>query len=268
MIDQKTSDALKTIGLNLYERKIYVALLAKSIGTAGELAELAGVPRSRAYDVLESLAEKGFAVVQHAKPIKYVAINPTIAIDKTKHILKEDYSNNLLRIDQFSESSSLNELSNLYSNGVSIIDSSEISGSFKGRHSLTMQFNNMIKNSKSNVCILTTEEGINTLWKNNSSVLSKANDRGIKIKIVAPFSENNKKEIESLKKLAEIKDLNKIEKNIPHGNMIISDKSEILFELTNDSKVHESQQTGFWTVSNHFSEEFASALFEMIWNKI
>ncbi|MEM7823019.1 MAG: helix-turn-helix domain-containing protein, partial [Candidatus Aenigmatarchaeota archaeon] len=48
-------DALKSIGLNLYERKLFVALLAKGVATAAELSEIANVPRSRSYDVLESL---------------------------------------------------------------------------------------------------------------------------------------------------------------------------------------------------------------------
>ena len=57
-------DTLKSIGLNLYERKIFVALLAKGVATAAEVSEIANVPRSRSYDVLQSLAEKGFVLVQ------------------------------------------------------------------------------------------------------------------------------------------------------------------------------------------------------------
>ena len=77
-------DALKNIGLNLYERKIFVALLAKGVATAAEVSEIAEVPRSRSYDVLESLADKGFVVVQPSKPIKYVALAPKEALERTK----------------------------------------------------------------------------------------------------------------------------------------------------------------------------------------
>ncbi|NOQ55444.1 MAG: hypothetical protein GQ477_01415 [Nanohaloarchaea archaeon] len=268
MISQKTSDALKTIGLNLYERKIYVALLAKSVGTAGELAELAGVPRSRTYDVLESLSDKGFAVVQHSKPIKYVAIEPSVAIDKTRYIIEDKYSLNLKRVEHFSESKALSELSGLYSNGVSVIDPSDISGSFKGNHAITMQFNNLIKSSKFSLSIITTEEGISRLWKSNSSVLSKAKSRGINVRIIAPFSDKNIDDMESLKKIAEIKDLNNLKTDVPVGKMIISDENELLFSLTDDLNVHESQQTGFWTVSSHFSKDFATSVFELIWKQI
>ena len=47
--------------LNIYESKVWVALISKSIASVGEIAEISGVPRSRVYDVLESLEKKGRA---------------------------------------------------------------------------------------------------------------------------------------------------------------------------------------------------------------
>lgn len=268
MISEKTSDALKTIGLNLYERKIYAALIMKSVGTAGELAELASVPRSRAYDVLETLAEKGFAVVQHTKPIKYVAIDPAVALDKTRHILKSNFSRHVKRIDQFSESDALTELSQLYSSRISVVDPSDISGSFKGTYSITMQFNSMIKKAQSSIYLITTDYGAKKLWQNNSSVLVKAKDRGVNVKIIAPFVDVNKNEIESLKKIADIKDLSKLDIKAPVGKMFVSDEREVLLWLTDDNLVHESQQAGFWSSSEHFTKGFATSMFNMIWDRL
>src|SRR3989339_589647 len=48
--------------LNLYEVKIWAALLSRGVSTAGELSDIAIVPRSRSYDILESLEKKGFAI--------------------------------------------------------------------------------------------------------------------------------------------------------------------------------------------------------------
>ncbi len=48
--------------LNLYEAKIWTALLSRGVSTAGELSDIGNVPRSRAYDILESLEKKGFVV--------------------------------------------------------------------------------------------------------------------------------------------------------------------------------------------------------------
>ena len=50
--------------LNIYETKVWLALLTRGIASAGEIAEMSRVPRSRTYDVLESLEKKGFSIVK------------------------------------------------------------------------------------------------------------------------------------------------------------------------------------------------------------
>ena len=70
--------------LNIYETKVWLALLTKGVASAGEIAEMSGVPRSRTYDVLESLEKQGFAMQKIGKPVKYFAIKPTNVIYKLK----------------------------------------------------------------------------------------------------------------------------------------------------------------------------------------
>src|SRR3989338_4028909 len=70
--------------LNIYETKVWLALLSKGIASAGEVAEISGVPRSRTYDVLESLEKRGFAIIKIGKPVKYISVKPTEVIEKMK----------------------------------------------------------------------------------------------------------------------------------------------------------------------------------------
>ncbi len=58
--------------LNVYETKVWLALLGKGIASAGEIASISRVPRSKTYDVLEKLEKKGFAIVKLSKPVKYI----------------------------------------------------------------------------------------------------------------------------------------------------------------------------------------------------
>ena len=44
--------------LNVYETKVWLALLGKGVASAGEIASISGVPRSRTYDVLEGLEKR------------------------------------------------------------------------------------------------------------------------------------------------------------------------------------------------------------------
>ena len=70
--------------LNLYEVKIWTALLSRGVSTAGELSDIANVPRSRSYDVLESLEKKGFVIMKLGKPIKYIAVPPKEVVERVK----------------------------------------------------------------------------------------------------------------------------------------------------------------------------------------
>ena len=76
--------------LNLYEVKIWTALLSRGVSTAGELSDIANVPRSRSYDVLESLEKKGFVIMKLGKPIKYIAVPPKEVVERVKKKVEID----------------------------------------------------------------------------------------------------------------------------------------------------------------------------------
>jgi len=76
--------------LNIYESKVWIALLSKGVASAGEIAAISGVPRSRTYDVLESLEKRGFAIVKIGKPVKYIAVKPIEVLEKMKSSTLQD----------------------------------------------------------------------------------------------------------------------------------------------------------------------------------
>ena len=91
MIVQKDFlNKLKDFGLNSYESKLWIALLSRGVSTAGELSDISNVPRSTAYDVLESLEKKGFIVVKVGKPIKYLAVPPREVVERVKKRVVEE----------------------------------------------------------------------------------------------------------------------------------------------------------------------------------
>src|SRR3989338_1344016 len=85
-------------GLNLYEVRIWTALLSRGVSTAGELSDIGNVPRSRAYDVLESLEKKGFVVMKLGKPIKYIAVEPVEVVERVKKFLVEHANDRVKRL--------------------------------------------------------------------------------------------------------------------------------------------------------------------------
>ena len=124
---------LKDFGLNSYESKLWTALLSRGVSTAGELSDIANVPRSRSYDVLESLEKKGFIIMKVGKPIKYIAVQPEEVIERIKKRIEEDTIFRRELLDNMKSAGVLNELNLLFKNGVKMIEPNELSGSLKGR---------------------------------------------------------------------------------------------------------------------------------------
>ena len=99
IVSKELIEKLKVFGLNSYEAKIWTALLSRGVSTAGELSDIANVPRSRAYDILESLEKKGFIVSKIGKPIKYIAISPEEVIERVKKNMKKEAEERVKALD-------------------------------------------------------------------------------------------------------------------------------------------------------------------------
>lgn len=67
---------LMRLGMSQYEARAYVATLVLGEGTIKEISDESKVPRSRAYDVMERLLEKGFVEVGNTNPRCYRANDP------------------------------------------------------------------------------------------------------------------------------------------------------------------------------------------------
>jgi sugar-specific transcriptional regulator TrmB len=80
----QTERLLRGFGFTEYEVKAYLALLAKSPVTGYELSKQSGIPRSRVYDVLTRLEEKGAAMVTDTDPAQYAPLPPEALIERIR----------------------------------------------------------------------------------------------------------------------------------------------------------------------------------------
>lgn len=260
----KVMDALKGIGLNLYERRLWVALLARGTSTAGELSGIANVPRSRTYDVLQSLAEKGFVVVQNAKPIKYITVAPEEALERAKKKIDEDLMRMHERIDDLKASPIMRELNDVFSKGLKLISPEEMTGALKGKYSVLQQLETMFKGANQKINIVTTSEGINELFSNHLDVLKKAKERGVNIRIATSGTEKCAEALKAFGSVAELKVVD--EKKVPlKGKFFVIDGKQLAFGLT-DSKVHSTQDMVIWSKSEHAAGSILDPLFKLIWS--
>lgn len=254
----KTLDALRSIGLNLYERKIFVALLARGVATAGELSQIANVPRSRSYDILESLAEKGFVVVQPSKPIRYVALAPKDALERTKDNLNKKHDEVVERINSLKSSPVVTELETIYKEGLNLVQPFEMTGTIKGRHAINQHLNSLFKKAAKEIKIVTTEGGLNELYSNHYNSLKRITKRGVKLKIVAPVSDTTP--VKAFSEIAEMKNTKE-----PLNRVYTIDDKHMVFALTDDKKVHQTQDVAFWAQSQHAIRSFVEPFFNNVW---
>lgn len=249
----------RAFGLNLYEVKLWTALLSRGVSSAGELSDIADVPRSRAYDVLESLERKGFIIVKPEKPIKYMAIAPPEVLERVKNRLTETTEDRLKRLGELKESDVLKELSQLFKQGIEPLQPTDFGGALKGRHNLYDHLALLIKEAQNSINIATTEDGIVRKVRSLKPLLERAKNKGVKVKIVAPYSDKTKEALDKLDGIAEIRSIKDM-----NGRFAIIDGKHVLFMLMDDKEVHPTYDSGMW-VQSPFYAQAMNEMFDNIW---
>lgn len=237
--------------LNIYESKIWLALLKKGTATAGEVAAISGVPRSRAYDVLESLEKRGFAIVKLEKPIKYIGIKPRMILEKLKNNVRKDAEEKIIELSEIKNTDEFSKLESLYKMGMEPIKKEDISVALKGKSNISNHIKEIIRNAKKEVIICTNAGELiskQRLFSQTFEILEKS---GVKIKVALSGNWNLIKQIENKFKI-------KFKKININAKFFIIDRKEILFYL---SKNQSEEDVAIWLNSEFFSQAFAS-LFE------
>jgi len=264
VVQQHVLDALKQIGLNLYERKLWVALLSKGSASAGELASLAKVPYSRTYDILESLADKGFVIPQNTKPLKYVAISPHEALDRVKKKIQEDAVVNSDRISKFQSSSIMKELDKVFKDGFQVIENGEFTGSLKGRSTIRNQLDSAFRGAKGKIYIMTTSKHISEIADKHRDSLKKAVSKGVKVRVAVPHSKESVEAAEKLKGIADVR----FSKGASTGRFCLIDDTHAIIALTDDEQTHPTQDLAIWAQSKQAAGKVLAPMFESMWEDL
>jgi sugar-specific transcriptional regulator TrmB len=241
--------------LNIYETKVWLALLGRGVASAGEIAEISRVPRSRTYDVLETLEKKGFAIVRIGKPVKYIGVKPKVILERLRNnVIKEaqEKTDFLLKIKDTEEFAQLEEM---YKGGADPVRGKELSVALKGKASIYSHLKEIIQNANKEVVICTNAQEISSRAKLYESILAFLSKSKIDLKI-ALFGDNELiKQIEHQLKTS-------IKRTNINARFFIIDRKEVLFYLSKEG--HED--TALWINSDFFSAAFAS-LFDKALNE-
>ncbi|MBS3094514.1 TrmB family transcriptional regulator [Candidatus Pacearchaeota archaeon] len=260
--DEFLSRLRKIFDLNLYEVKVWTALLSRGTSTAGELSSISDVPRSRTYDILESLEKKGFIVMKLGKPIKFIALKPEEVVERVKKNLVKHTQERTKRLETLKGDQVLDELNLLFTQGVKFVEPTDLSGSMKGRQNIYNHLDMMVRDAEKTITIVTTREGLNRKLEALMPSFEKCKKRGVKIRIAAPVDASNVKVAKDLKAVAEVRNLEKMK-----ARFVIIDGNQIMFMLLDDEKFHPNYDVGVWINTDFFANALEQ-LFELAWNEM
>ena len=77
------------IGFTEYEAKAYLALLQQSPLTGYAIARISGVPRSKIYEVLGAMSERGDVLVSYGEPVQYAPKQPQELIASRRRTIEQ-----------------------------------------------------------------------------------------------------------------------------------------------------------------------------------
>ncbi|QZY57199.1 TrmB family transcriptional regulator [Crassaminicella profunda] len=217
---------MKKLGLSEYEVKAYLKLLEEYPVNGYALSKNSRIPRSRIYEVLDSLKNKQMVFEEvEGKTTLYYPIDPKLLLNK----LKNNFENILEHVDTYTKKVYSEQQKD---NKLVVI---------KGRNKIIEFINILISDAKKRIAVSIWEEEINDLSKGLNEALS----RGVMLKGIYFGKNNPYKEIVTHRRI----------------ERYLSEKSERYMTITIDgihvvsgiiSREEESQVT--WTKDTGFVE--------------
>ena len=244
--------------LNIYETKVWLALLSRGISSAGEIAEISGVPRSRTYDVLEGLEKQGFVIQKIGKPVKYLAIKPDTVIEKLKNNAQRSAKEKIETLSNLKDTSEYRELEQLHKIGVEPVRNQDISTSIKGKSNLYIQMRDVMESTEKCVYLASSSFELSSKIKMFKEVFTKLKKRNVDIKVMIPEDE---KEADKLSKKLGVD----IKSRPLNARFVIADKKELIFTIKPTTDGYDDDK-GIWVNSPFFTNSLAY-MFELAWKK-
>lgn len=81
-------EQLQQFGLSTYASRAFVALSSLGMGTARDVSQISDVPRTRVYDAIDELHDRGLVDIRHSSPREFWAISAETASRSFEHDLQ------------------------------------------------------------------------------------------------------------------------------------------------------------------------------------
>lgn len=231
---------LTELGINKYEERVYITLIEEGISSAKNISDITGIPYGKVYEVLNNLSTKGFLVILPTKPMKFQAVSPKQAVINTKKSMHE-------KLERL-ESKIVKELEPMFAKTKRFSGPKSMFWILNGRSNVNNKFEELIGKAKTNVNIITSENGLKRLVMFRD-LLKAANKKGVKVNICATLTQNNKQDVKDLNFCK----INHAEEAKNHLLSIDGKECVVVEPLEDDEKLIHGRDIGMWVLSPSFT---------------
>jgi len=250
MDNNELTKSLVELGLTQYESKIYSTLVIEGVSTAKDISNICGIPYGKIYEIINSLTNKGFAIVLPTKPMKYRAAPP-------KEVIKQVKNSNEKKI-QKAESVIINELESIFRKNKEFIEPKGLFWIINGRTAINKKTEELLEKANNHIYMFLSEKGI-TRMKYYYEMLKELRKKGIKISISTKVSKENLESLEYLK----FCDITHVEASISNQFISVDGKEALMYEaIPDDENLKYGRDIGVWILNNSFTS-FVENFFEM-----
>jgi len=244
---------LLELGLNKYEARVYLTLIGEGISTAKNISDITGIPYGKVYEIINSLAKKGFTVILPSKPMKCQAISPKEAIVTAKKNMEDKY----LKLEKHITS----ELEPMFAESKKFIEPKGVFWIINGRANIIKKIEELIQKAKKNISIHCSANGLSRLILHKEA-LEEAKKRGVEISVASTLT----KEVEEEAKSLRFCDIRRIRDAENHFYSIDGQQCLVVEPIPDDNNIVYGRDLGMWVSSSSFTK-FLENFFTANFNK-
>lgn len=228
---------LMAFGLTEYEARAYSALLELEVATAGKLAELARVPRTKIYGALEGLSEKRLVKLVPERPMRYVALPFAEYLDRLHGELSgragEIEAARDALVQEFTPRGNLR----MEEDGAFVV--------LRGRSNVTSKLFDLITRSRRDFVLLATEASSRRVDYHMAMVRDRA-EQGVRFRLLCPVGPRNAELLGQFGRHGEVR---RASEETPGCAVAMRDDEEavIMHFLPDDDHHFQGSDVALWT---------------------
>ena len=228
--EAKALDRLQDLGLSTYEAQTLINLLRLGTGTAQDITQIGGVPRTRVYEAAERLHELGFIDIQHTTPRKFTVISEETVV-RLLNVKRENTITELAEcLEVIGPAQPQREQFGVWT--------------VTGREAVASRIDEFIDDADEQIVYMTTDD---LLTEEHLDSLQAATERGVEI-YLAGISDGVQERIQDMVPDAELFETLWEWEETPAGSLLITDAETALVSALVDGSgaANEIEETAIW----------------------